>query len=108
MSVSATASPRSEPQPERRREGLRLPQYLGYGAGDAANNLAFSLTSMFLLLYYTDVVGIAATTVGTLFLVVRVFDAFADLFAGRVVDKRIRAGAASGRSCYSPASRCCC
>jgi glucuronide carrier protein len=67
----------------------RLPrlQLLGYGAGDAANNLAFSMTSMFLLLYYTDVVGIAATTVGTLFLVVRVFDGLADLFAGRLVDK---------------------
>ena len=67
--------------------GLRLPQYLGYGAGDAANNLPFAMTSMFLLIYYTDVVGIAATTVGTLFLVVRVFDGFADLFAGRVVDR---------------------
>ena len=85
MSASATAS-RAEPH-EERPAGLRLPQYLGYGAGDAANNLAFSMTSMFLLLYYTDVVGIAATTVGTLFLVVRVFDGFADLFAGRVVDK---------------------
>lgn len=87
MSVSAAASPHSEPQQERCRQVLRLPQYLGYGAGDAANNLAFSLTSMFLLFYYTDVVGVAATVVGTLFLVVRVFDAFADLFAGRVVDK---------------------
>jgi glucuronide carrier protein len=66
---------------------LRPATYLGYGAGDAANNVAFSMTSMFLLLYYTDVVGIAATTVGTLFLVVRVFDGFADLFAGRLVDK---------------------
>ena len=45
------------------------------------------MSSMFLLLYYTDVAGIAATTVGTLFLVVRIFDGFADLFAGRLVDK---------------------
>jgi glucuronide carrier protein len=59
----------------------------GYAAGDAANNLAFSMTSMFLLLYYTDVVGITAATAGTLFLVVRAWDAFADLFAGRVVDQ---------------------
>ena len=28
-------------------------QYLGYAAGDAANNLAFSMTSFFLLIYYT-------------------------------------------------------
>jgi len=82
-SATAPAQPRQERQPQR----LGLARYLGYGAGDAANNVAFSLTSMFLLLYYTDVVGIAATTVGTLFLVVRVFDAFFDLFAGRVVDK---------------------
>jgi glucuronide carrier protein len=66
------------------RLGLR--QFLGYGAGDAANNMAFSMSSMFLLLYYTDVVGISAATVGTLLLVVRAWDAFADLFAGRVVD----------------------
>jgi glucuronide carrier protein len=84
MSVAPTAPP--EPLHKRRPEGLRLGQYLGYGAGDAANNLAFSLTSMFLLIYYTDVIRIAATRVGPLFLVVRVFDAFADLFARRVVD----------------------
>jgi glucuronide carrier protein len=66
---------------------LRLPQYLGYTAGDAANNLAFSMSSMFLLLYYTDVVGITAAAAGTLFLVVRAWDAFADIFAGRLVDK---------------------
>jgi glucuronide carrier protein len=45
------------------------------------------MTSMFLLLYYTDVVGISAAAVGTLFLLVRVWDAFADIFAGRMVDK---------------------
>jgi glucuronide carrier protein len=66
---------------------LRLPQFLGYAAGDAANNLAFSMSSMFLLLYYTDVVGLEAAAVGTLFLVVRFWDAFADVFAGRLVDR---------------------
>jgi len=62
-------------------------QFLGYAAGDAANNLAFSMTSFFLLVYYTDVVGISAAAAGTLFLVIRVWDAFADIFAGRVVDR---------------------
>src|SRR4051794_5149884 len=66
---------------------LRLPQFFGYAAGDAANNLAFSMSSMFLLIYYTDVVGISATAAGTLFLVVRVWDALADIFAGRQIDK---------------------
>jgi glucuronide carrier protein len=85
--VTAATARSAVKAPDERPAGLRLPQYLGYGAGDAANNLAFAMTSMFLLLYYTDVVGIAATTVGTLFLIVRVFDGFADLFAGRVVDR---------------------
>ncbi|MGX1162441.1 glucuronide carrier protein [Arthrobacter sp. SLBN-100] len=59
----------------------------GYGAGDAANNLAFTTATMFLLVYYTDVAGISAAAAGTLLLVVRIFDAFADVLAGRVVDR---------------------
>jgi glucuronide carrier protein len=65
---------------------LRHSQYLGYAAGDAANNLTFSLASAFLLIYYTDVAGIAAATAGTLFLVIRVWGGVTDLFAGRIVD----------------------
>ena len=60
---------------------------IGYGAGDAANNLAFTTATMFLLVYYTDVAGISAAAAGTLLLVVRLFDAFADVFAGRLVDR---------------------
>lgn len=66
---------------------LGLAQYAGYAAGDAANNLAFSMSSLFLLLYYTDVAGLSAAAVGTMFLVVRFWDAVTDLFAGRMVDK---------------------
>ncbi|HET7139448.1 MAG TPA: glucuronide transporter [Arthrobacter sp.] len=60
---------------------------IGYGAGDAANNLAFTTATMFLLVYYTDVAGISAAAAGTLLLVVRFFDAFADVFAGRIIDR---------------------
>jgi glucuronide carrier protein len=66
---------------------LRRLSILGYGAGDAANNLAFTTATMFLLVYYTDVAGIGAAAAGTLLLVVRIFDAFSDVFAGRIVDK---------------------
>lgn len=82
MTDQATATEQAREAPEK----LRLPQYLGYGAGDTANNVTFMMSSMFLLLYYTDVVGIPAATVGTLFLLVRVWDGLADIFAGRVVD----------------------
>ncbi|GAA5058733.1 glucuronide carrier protein [Thermocatellispora tengchongensis] len=66
---------------------LRRIQVIGYGAGDAGNNLAFSLTSMFLLVYYTDVVGLSPAAVGTMFLIVRIWDALADILAGRLVDR---------------------
>ena len=62
-------------------------RYLGYAAGDSANNLTFSMISAFLLIYYTDVAGISAATAGTLFLVVRVWGGISDLIAGRAVDK---------------------
>ena len=72
-----------------RLEAPRAPtaRIVGYGAGDAANDLAFPTASMFLLVYYTDVVGISPAAAGTLLLVVRVFDAFADIFAGRIVER---------------------
>lgn len=66
---------------------VRALQVVGYGSGDAANNIAFQLVGMFLLLYYTDVVGLPAAAVGTLFLLVRIWSAFADLIAGRIVDR---------------------
>ncbi|MTH70172.1 glucuronide transporter [Agromyces bracchium] len=67
----------------------KLPKlgYFGYATGDMANNLTFTFASMFLLIYYTDVAGISAAAVGTLFLVLRIFDAFTDVIAGRLVDK---------------------
>jgi Na+/melibiose symporter-like transporter len=80
MAVTTTPAPTATKQ-------LGLAQYAGYAAGDAANNLAFSMSSLFLLLYYTDVVGLSAAAVGTMFLVVRFWDAVTDLFAGRMVDK---------------------
>ena len=65
---------------------LRLRTYLAYGSGDFANNLAFSMQGMFLLIYYTNVVGLDPAAVAVMFLAVRVLGAFADLIAGRLVD----------------------
>jgi glucuronide carrier protein len=67
--------------------GLRPSQYLGYAAGEVANNLTFQMVAVFLLIYYTDVAGISASTAGTLLLVVRILGGFTDLLAGRRVDE---------------------
>ena len=66
---------------------LKINALVGYGLGDFGCNLAFTLGTTFLLYYYTDVAGLTAAAVGTMFFVVRLWDAFADLFAGRVVDR---------------------
>ena len=83
MTTTRPVEEKTAPAPPR----LGPLQYLGYAAGDAANNLAFSMTSMFLLVYYTDVVEISAAAAGTLFLLIRAWDGFADIFSGRTVDR---------------------
>ncbi len=58
-----------------------------YMLGDFGCNLAFNLGAAWLLFYYTDVAGISAAAIGTMFFVVRLMDAFLDLVAGRLVDR---------------------
>jgi glucuronide carrier protein len=85
----ATAVPTHEAaQPPSRGSVLLRPlQIIGYGAGDAGCNVAFTMTGLFLLIYYTDVVGIKPADAGSIFLFVKFWDAFADIFAGRLVDR---------------------
>ena len=51
-----------------------------------ANNLAFSMQGMFLLIYFTNVVGLDPAGVAVVLLGVRILGAFSDLVAGRLVD----------------------
>lgn len=59
---------------------------VGYMFGDFANDFTFILASMFLMKFYTNVMGISGAAVGTLFLVARIVDAFTDMGMGRIVD----------------------
>ena len=83
--TSTTAAPVAETVVPHK---LTLRHYLAYAAGDAANTLSFFMASMFLTLYYTNVVGVEGAVVGTMFLVVRFVDAFTDLAVGRAVDAK--------------------
>ena len=60
---------------------------LGYMFGNIANDLTFVMASMFLMVFYTDVLKINAAIVGTMFLVARIVDAFTDTIMGRIADK---------------------
>lgn len=66
---------------------LTTKQFFGYGAGDTANNLAFSLAISFLPIYYTDVALISPGIVGAIFLTMRFVDAITDVLLGTVVDR---------------------
>jgi GPH family glycoside/pentoside/hexuronide:cation symporter len=66
---------------------LRLKEKVGYGFGDAASSMFWKLFSMYLMFFYTDVFGISATLVGTMFLVTRIWDAAFDPFVGIIADR---------------------
>ena len=66
---------------------LRLREKIGYGFGDAASSMFWKLFSMYLMFFYTDIFGIAAATVGTMFLVTRIWDAAFDPFVGVLGDR---------------------
>lgn len=58
-----------------------------YGMGDVGVNLVWTLPSSFLMLYYTDSVGISAAYIGTMMLICRLFDGFSDVLMGVIIDK---------------------
>ncbi|WP_433773596.1 glycoside-pentoside-hexuronide (GPH):cation symporter [Bacillus wiedmannii] len=60
---------------------------ISYGLSDTASNLIFQMITIYLMFFYTDVYGISATAVASLFLITRILDAFADPMMGIIIDK---------------------
>lgn len=60
---------------------------LGYGLGDAASSMFWKLFGMYLLFFYTDVFGMEAAAVGTMFLITRIWDSFFDPVVGVIADR---------------------
>ena len=59
---------------------------LGYMFGDIGNNFSFNVVNSFLMIFYTNVLGLTGAQVGILFIIARFVDAFADITVGRLVD----------------------
>lgn len=59
---------------------------LAFGIGALGKDLCYAVISYFLMIYFTDTVGLQPFFVGNLFLVARVWDAFNDPMMGFVVD----------------------
>ena len=65
---------------------LTFSEKLSYGLADfpeAAN----SILAAFLSMFYTDSIGLAAGTVGTMFFLSKLFDGVSDILAGTLIDK---------------------
>ena len=65
--------------------GLR--DKLGYMFGDFGNDFTFILSSSFMMVFYTNVMGISAYLVGLLMMAARFVDAFTDVTMGQIGDR---------------------
>jgi len=68
-------------------DALSVREKVGYGIGDAAANFIFQTMLVFQLAFYTDTFGITAGAAGTLFLIVRFWDAIFDPMMGVIADR---------------------
>jgi GPH family glycoside/pentoside/hexuronide:cation symporter len=68
-------------------ERLSFTEKLGYGLGDTASNFFFATFNVFLLYYYTDIFGLTAIAVGTMFLLTKILDAVSDPIMGLIADR---------------------
>lgn len=75
MNRSATARP----------FGIR--DKVGYLFGDFGNDFTFIFSTMMLMKFYTDVMGVSAGVVGLVMTVARIVDAFTDVTMGRICDR---------------------
>jgi glycoside/pentoside/hexuronide:cation symporter, GPH family len=83
---SATSTATSTPTSSA-TERLSVGEKVGYSLGDLAAGFVFQTMVMLQLAFYTDTFGITAAAAGTLFLVVRVFDAVFDPAVGVIADR---------------------
>lgn len=64
-----------------------LLEKLIYASGQIGLNAFYTLFSSYVLLFYTDVMGVKASNVGLIILFSKLFDGFSDLIAGQIIDK---------------------
>lgn len=64
-----------------------LKDKIGYAAGDFANDLTFVIAAMFMMKFYTDIMGVSSAIVGLVMMVAKIVDAFTDVGMGQIVDR---------------------
>ncbi|MDM8337732.1 MFS transporter [Mediterranea massiliensis] len=66
---------------------IKLTEKIGYGFGDMASSMFWKLFGAYLMIFYTDVFGLPAAAVGTMFLITRIWDSAFDPIVGVVADR---------------------
>lgn len=66
---------------------ITLKEKIGYGFGDMASSMFWKLFGSYLMIFYTDVFGLPAAVIGTMFLITRVWDSAFDPLVGIVADR---------------------
>ena len=66
---------------------MKLKEKIGYGFGDMASSMFWKLFGSYLMIFYTDVFGLPAAMVGTMFLITRVWDSAFDPIVGVIADR---------------------
>lgn len=66
---------------------LNLFNKVGYGSGDFAANMVYSMVSSFVMIYLTNTIGMAAGIIGTLILVSKLTDGVSDIIFGNILDR---------------------
>ena len=70
-------------------DNLRIKEKIAYGFGDFASSMFWKLFSVYLLFFYTDVFGLSAAAVGTMFLITRIWDTALDPIIGIISDRTV-------------------
>lgn len=65
---------------------LKFTEKLSYGIADLPEAVN-SIIAAFLTMFYTDNIGLAATAIGTVFFISKLFDGISDILAGVLIDK---------------------
>lgn len=68
-------------------KGFLWKQRIGFGISDYACNLAYLMVNTYLLIFYTDVAGIAPAAAAFMFLITKFIDAGSDYLVGALVDR---------------------
>ena len=66
---------------------IKLHERIGYGFGDMASSMFWKLFGAYLMIFYTDIFGLPAAVVGTMFLITRIWDSVFDPIVGVIADR---------------------